>query len=590
MDEVTLIIDNIEVSVPKGATVLEAAGKVGIKIPTLCYLEELHQEGICRMCVVDIGRPNLIASCNLVAQNGMSVKTNSKKIRDSRKSTLELILSAHVKDCLSCARSTDCELQELATIYNVNAENYPEEVNNREVDDSSTSIVRDSGKCILCRRCISVCQGVQSVFTLGSQGRGSSSLIGPAFENMSKTVCVNCGQCIAVCPVNAIYEKNEIDFVLEALDDPDKYVVVQTAPAIRAALGETQGLPVGTCVTKQMTTALKRIGFDAVFDTNFSADLTIMEEGTELLTRLKKVLVDGDKETKLPMFTSCSPGWIKFLEHFYPEFTENLSTCKSPQQMMGAVAKTYYAQKKGIDPSKIVMVSIMPCTAKKFENRREEMSQSGHRDVDYVLTTRELGKLIKMFSLDFAQLPDGEFDNPLGISSGAADIFANSGGVMEAALRTVYELVTGTELPGDKLHVKDLMDIEGVREFSLTIDKTVEAYNWLQGVELKIAATSGLGNARKILDKIKSGEANYHFVEIMTCPGGCIGGGGQPRLTDKSIRQKRFDVIKTEDEGKKYRKSHENPSISLIYKDFLETPNSHKAHELLHTTYIKRGI
>lgn len=590
MSNITLKIDGIEVSVKKGTTILDAAKTAGIEIPTLCYMENIHKEGICRICLVDAGRPNLLASCILIAEEGMDIKTNTPKIRKARKTNLELILSSHVKNCLSCERSTDCELQHLAAVLGVNADRFEENIENRVIDSSSYSIVRDSGKCILCRRCISACHNIQTVYTIGVLERGSDSHISPADLPLGEAVCVNCGQCAAVCPVNAIYEKDEMDDVQKALDDPSKFVVVQTAPAIRAALGETQGLPVGTCVTKKMTTALKMLGFDAVFDTNFTADLTIIEEGYELLDRLKRAIADKDDKVKLPMMTSCSPGWVKFLEHYFPDFTDNLSTAKSPQQMMGAVIKSYYAINKGINPKDIVVVSIMPCTAKKFEARRPEMNSSGFQDVDFVMTTRELGKFIKRNSIDFTNLPDSEFDDPLGESTGAADIFANSGGVMEAALRTVYELVSGEDIPGEKLHVKNLMDIHGVREISITIDKVKDEFKWLKGVELKVAAASGLSNARALMEKVSENPSLYHFIEIMACPGGCIGGGGQPRLTDDKLRYERFKAIKTEDESKKIRKSHENNGVERLYKIFLENPNSSKAHKLLHTSYKKRGI
>lgn len=588
---IKLTIDDREIEVPEGTTVLSAAKTAGIDIPTLCFLENVHSEGICRMCLVEVdGRPNLLASCVLKAANGMKIKTNTPKILRSRKTALELILSRHVQDCLRCERNVNCELQALAGQLGVDSFRFSEDLEDRIIDDSSYSIVRDSGKCILCRRCVSACQEIQTVHTIGVIGRGIKSLISPAFNIMGNAVCVNCGQCSAVCPVNAIYEKDEIKAVEKALRDPDKFVVVQTAPAIRAALGETQGLPPGTCVTKKMTTALRSLGFDAIFDTNFSADLTIMEEGTELLNRLKKVILDKDQNVKLPMTTSCSPGWVKFLEHYFPKLTDNVSTAKSPQQMMGAVVKTYYAKNKNIDPKNIVVVSIMPCTAKKFEARRPEMFSSGFQDVDYVLTTRELGKMLNKKGINLKNLPDSDFDDPLGKSTGAADIFANSGGVTEAALRTVYEIVTGRELPFENLHVKDLMDIEGVREISLTFDNCLPEYSWLNGVKANVAVASGLKNARYLMEKVEAGTAPYHFIEIMCCPGGCIGGGGQPRMTTDEIRRLRFKAIKTEDEGRLLRKSHENPSIKEIYEKFLGKPNSELSHKLLHTKYTKRNI
>ncbi len=595
MKQIKLNIDGIDVKVPQGTTVLNAAKQVGLEIPTLCYLEKINAQAVCRMCVVEVDkRPNLLASCNLIATEGMNIKTHSPKVLKARKTTLELILSNHVRDCLSCERSTNCELQALANQLGVDSNRFDEglEVDNpdidRVIDTSSLSIVRDSGKCILCRRCTAVCQEIQTVNTIQVQNRGAESIIAPAFSGMGDALCVNCGQCAAVCPVNAIYEQDEISKVEAAIANPEKYVVVQTAPAIRAALAEAVGLPAGTLVTKKMVTALKMLGFNAVFDTNFTADLTIMEEGTELLTRLKKVLVDKDSSTKLPMTTSCSPGWVSFLENYFPELIENVSTAKSPQQMFGTVAKTYYANKMGIDPSKMVVVSIMPCTAKKYEARRPEMNSSGYQDVDYVLTTRELGKFLTRNSINLMSLADNSFDDPLGESSGAADIFANSGGVMEAALRTVHEIVTGRELPSENLHIQNLMNIQGVREIDVKFEKCKDSFKWLEGVTAKVAATSGLKNARKLMEQVSAGKSPYHFIEIMCCPGGCIGGGGQPRLTTDEIRKKRFEAILQEDEGKKLRKSHENCSINKIYEEFLGEPNSHKAHELLHTHYTKR--
>ncbi len=590
-DTVKLTIDNMEVEVPRGVTVLEAAKTVGIKIPSLCYLKDVNKVGVCRACVVEQeGRGNLLASCVLEANDGMKIHTNTPRVIRARRTAIELILSDHVQDCLSCERSDDCELQALARDLGVDCNRFGQGSSGaaRVIDDSSSALVRDSGKCILCRRCISVCEEVQTVCSIGVQERGIASMIAPAFVGLGDAVCVNCGQCAAVCPVNAIYEKDSIADVEAALLDPDKHVVVQTAPAIRAAIGETQGLPAGTLVTGEMVTAMRMLGFDAVFDTDWSADLTILEEGTELLGRLKRALVDKDDKVALPMTTSCSPGWVKFLEHFFPEQIPNVSTAKSPQQMLGTVAKTYYAKNKGLRAEDIIVVSVMPCTAKKFEAGRPEMTDSGVADVDYVLTTREAGRLIRKHGIDFVNLKKGEFDDPLGLSSGAADIFANSGGVMEAALRTVHELVTGREIPAENLHVKDLMDIHGVREIDLTFRDCTDGFKWLEGVTAKVAATSGLGNARKLMDQVAAGTSPYHFIEVMACPGGCIGGGGQPRLTTDDVRQARFQAIMAEDEGKPIRKSHENPAITKVYEEFFGQPNSHKAHELLHTHYTAR--
>jgi len=589
-DTVKLTIDSVEVEVPRGTKVIDAARKVGIKIPTLCYLKGVHEAGVCRVCVVEQeGRPNLLASCMLAAADGMRIRTNTPRVQRARRTAVELMLSDHVQDCLSCERSADCELQDVARDFGVDGKRFGQQLGTaRVIDDSSAALVRDSGKCILCRRCITVCDQVQTVGTVGVQERGLAAVVAPAFTGLGDAVCVNCGQCAAVCPVNAIYEKDAIADVVAALLDPQKHVVVQTAPAIRAAIGETQGLPAGTLATGRMVTALRLLGFDAVFDTNFSADLTIMEEGTELLGRLRRALVEKDGAVALPMTTSCSPGWVKFLEHFFPGQIPNVSTAKSPQQMLGTVVKTFYAKQKGVAPEDIVMVSVMPCTAKKYEAGRPEMSDSGHADVDHVLTTRELGRLIRRYGIDFVDLPDGEFDHPLGLSSGAADIFANSGGVSEAALRTVFELVTGRELPAENLHVRDLMDIHGIREIELTFSGCRDEYRWLEGVTARVAATSGLGNARKLMEQVAAGASPYHFIEVMACPGGCIGGGGQPRLTTDEVRQARFRAIVAEDEGKQLRKSHENPDIATIYAEFFGQPNSHKAHELLHTHYTAR--
>ena len=585
-----LTIDNIETEVPQGTTILNAARQVGVRIPTLCYLEGLQAIGACRVCLVEVeGAKTLMSSCVTPVTDGMKVYTNTRRVREARRTVVELLLSDHDGECQTCERNDDCELQSVARELGIRDVRYTGE-KSRKIEDASTpALVRDTSKCILCRRCVAVCGEVQGVAAMFPQSRGFKTVVGPAFcSDLDTVVCVQCGQCAAVCPVGAISEKDQIDEVWAALDDPDKHVVVQTAPAIRAALGECFGYPPGTLVTGKMVSALRRLGFDAVFDTNFAADLTIMEEGTELLTRLKAALVD-EKPVALPQFTSCSPGWIKYIEYFYPDMLANVSTCKSPQQMFGAVAKTYYAGKIDKRPEDVFVVSVMPCTAKKFEAQRAEMCDSGVRDVDVVLTTRELGRMIKQAGIDFDSLPDDKMDAPIGLSSGAADIFANTGGVMEAALRTAYEIVTGEPLPFENLHVASIAGLDGIKEASVDITGTVPEWSFLEGVKLKVAVAHGLGNARKIIERIRSGDAEYHFVEVMACPGGCIGGGGQPRLTTDDVRRARIAAIYKEDEGKKLRKSHDNPEIKQIYEEFLGKPLGERSHHLLHTHYEARA-
>ena len=588
---INLTVNDVPVSVEEGTTVLDAAAKAGIKIPTLCHLDGVSSPGSCRVCLVEIkGARTLQPSCVTKVSEEMAVSTNTKLARDARKLSVELMLANHPWDCNACSRNNDCELQSLAKSMGITEVRFPYEKEQMPLDTSTPALVRDMNKCVLCRRCIGVCQDVQGVGSLSPRLRGFDTVIGAGSgDNLCDAICVQCGQCSAVCPVGAIYEKDSIKDVWKELDNPDKYVIVQTAPAIRAALGECFGLKPGTLVTGKMVTALRRLGFKKVFDTNFTADLTIIEEGTELLTRLKTALVEKG-EVSLPMFTSCSPGWINYMEYFYPTLLPNLSSCKSPQQMFGALAKTYFAEKEGIDPSKIVVVSIMPCTAKKFECDREEMNSSGFKDVDYVLTTRELGNMITEAGIDFVNLKDDEQDAPMGMSTGAADIFANTGGVMEAALRTVYEIVTGKPLPMEKLHVKPVQGLKGLKETAVTLTGCKPEWSFLEGVTAKVAVAHGLSNAKQACELVAAGNKHgWHFIEVMCCPGGCIGGGGQPRLTTDAIRKARIKAIYKEDEGRPIRKSHDNPAITQIYKEFLHEPLGHKSHELLHTHYVSKA-
>ncbi len=591
--KINLKIDGISVTVDEGTTILQAAKKLNIHIPTLCYHDDLCIAGNCRVCVVEMkGSRTLPASCAMPASEGMEILTNTLKVRTARKHIIDLLLSEHNAKCTTCYKNGKCELQELASESKISVASFIDLVphKNYQMDAYSPSIIKDDSKCIRCQRCVRTCEELQHVSALGVAYKGDKMKISTFFENpMFEVVCTNCGQCVNRCPTGALVERNYLDEVWGAIYDPEKHVVVQTAPAVRVALGEDLNLDAGTIVTGKMVTALKRLGFDSVLDTDFTADLTIMEEGFELLTRLKKALVDKDPSVKLPMATSCSPGWIKFIEHTYPEYLDNLSTCKSPQQMFGALAKTYYAQKRNLDPSKVVSISIMPCTAKKFEADRPEMRSSGYKDVDYVLTTRELAIMIKQAGLDFGALEESHYDSIMGESTGAAVIFGATGGVMEAALRTAYEVVTGREVPFNGLNITPVRGMEGVREASVKIEGTTADWKFLEGAELKCVVAHGLTNAKKVMDSVRDGKANYHFIEIMACPGGCIGGGGQPIPTNAEIRKKRTEAIFAEDSGMKIRKSHENPEVVAIYKDFLKEPLGHKSHELLHTHYKKRN-
>ena len=576
MSMITLTIDGVQVSVPAGSTVLEAAKAAGIHIPTLCYMKGLNEIGACRLCVVDTGARSLQAACVLPVSKGMVVKTNTPAIREARKVNLELLLSNHNKKCLSCVRNQNCELQKLCLDLGVeDGDRFAGSMNKYDVDDLSMSIVRDNNKCVLCRRCVAACNKTQAVGVIGPVNRGFNTAIeSPWGMPLAGMACINCGQCIAACPTGALHEKDSTKEVWDLLADSKKHVVVQPAPAVRAALGEEFGMPMGTLVTGKMAAALRRLGFDRVFDTDWAADLTIMEEANELVDRLRNGGV-------LPMITSCSPGWIKFCEHYYSDFIPNLSTCKSPHEMEGAMIKSYYAERAGIDPKNIAVVSVMPCTAKKFEAKRPELSNAGLQDVDVVITTRELARMIKEAGIDFVNLPDEDFDPLMGESTGAGVIFGATGGVMEAALRTAYELVTGKEL--EQVDFNTVRGVEGVKEASIQVGD----------ITVNVAVAHGTANAAKLLDSIRRGEKQYHFIEIMGCPGGCVTGGGQPIVSapkrmECDPREIRAAALYREDAGKPLRKSHQNPEIQALYDEFLGRPNSHKAHQLLHTTYMAR--
>ncbi len=577
MENVTLKINNIEVTVPVDYTILQAARSANIDIPTLCYLEGMNKLGSCRLCVVEIkGARALQAACVYPVSEGLEVFTNTAAVRRARKANLELILSNHDRSCLTCARNRNCELQALAEEFGIDELPFSGENDTKlSIDDSSASYIRDNNKCVLCRRCVAACDN-QAVSVISCINRGFETTVNTAFEKpVSEVACIFCGQCINACPTGALTEQPHIPRVLEAIDNPEKHVVVQTAPAVRAALGEEFGLPMGTPVTGKMVTALKILGFDKVFDTDTAADLTIMEEGTEFIERFTK-------QEKLPLITSCSPGWVKFCEHNFPEFTDNLSTAKSPMEMFGAVIKSYYAEKNNIDNRDIFSVAIMPCTSKKYEAQREEMTSSGAFDIDASLTTRELARMIKQAGINFAELPDSEFDDPFGTATGAGVIFGATGGVMEAALRTVYEILEGKSL--DNLELEPIRGMDGIKEATLIV----------AGKEVKVAVVHGTKNAKELLNKIKEGEAKYDFIEIMACPGGCVNGGGQPIVSAKKralvdVRVERAKALYSEDRNSKLRKSHENPAIKKLYDEYFEKPCSHKAHELLHTHYTKRS-
>lgn len=576
METVNIQINGMPLSVPKGISILEAARYAGIEIPTLCYLKDINEIGACRICMVEVkGARNLVTACVYPVSEGMEVFTNTEKVRHSRKTTLELILSTHDKSCLSCIRSGTCELQALCKEFGVDDENaFAGETIHYDFDDSAAHMVRDNNKCILCRRCVAACDA-QGISVIGANARGFDTHISSAFDkDLANVSCISCGQCIVNCPTGAIVEKDDTDKVLAAINDPEKFVIVNTAPSIRATLGEAFGMHIGTNVEGKMVAALRRLGFDKVFDTDFAADLTIVEEAHEFLERFQNGGV-------LPMITSCSPGWIKYCEHYYPELIPHLSTCKSPQQMFGATMKTYYAKKMGIDPKDMVVVGVMPCTAKKFETKRPNQAASGYPDVDIAITTRELARMIESAGIFFKHLPDEEFDNPFGESTGAATIFGATGGVMEAALRTAVETLTGKEL--EDVDFKEVRGMKEVKEAEYDVD----------GTKIKVAVASGTKNAKVILDKIKDGTADYQFIEIMGCPGGCINGGGQPiqhavvrNFVD--LKARRAQALYDADAKKTKRKSHENETIKQMYAEFLGEPGSHKAHEILHTSYIPR--
>jgi NADH-quinone oxidoreductase subunit G/[NiFe] hydrogenase diaphorase moiety small subunit len=603
---VKVTIDGHEVRVPMGTTILQAARMIGIKLPTLCYHEDLCISGVCRVCVVEVeGMRTLQASCSYPITQPIVVHTHSRKVRQARRHIIDLLLSRHYGECYSCVRNNNCELQSLAKEYGVDFYRFghvTKPIYGR--DDSSYAIVRDMDKCVLCRRCVRTCIDLQEVGVYEAVERGAKTRIGTFMDNpMAELICINCGQCINRCPTGALHANDPSDAIWAAIDDPTKHVVIQTAPAPRSAIGECFGLPAGTPLTFEMNTAMRYCGFDKVFDTNFSADLTIIEEGTELILRLYKALVKKEP-VYLPQFTSCSPGWIKYIEHFYPEMLGYVSSAKSPQQMFGALIKTYYAEINNIDPADIVTVALMPCTAKKFECNRPEMNDSGYKDIDYGLTTRELAGMFKEAGIDLPNMPKSDFDDPFGTRTGSGVIFGATGGVMESAIRTVYELVTGDRIDDlfEKARVIPVRGFEGIRYAELPITKVgpvpeilkhlVPDWEWLKGVTLKVAVAHGTANAKKVLENIKAGGklSECQFIEFMACPGGCLGGGGMPIPTNEEIRAARARAIYAEDESSEVRKSYENPAVIRLYKEFLvDGPCGHKSHKLLHTHYLPRG-
>jgi len=605
--QVTVTIDDRSSEVPLATSILEAARQMGIRIPTLCHHEDLCLAGVCRVCVVEIeGQRTLQAACSYPITSPITVKTHSRKVRRARRHIIDLLLSSHYGQCYTCSRNNYCELQSLAAEYGVDSFRFgPLKERRFEIDESSHSVIRDMDKCVLCRRCVRTCIDLQEVGVLEVINRGDRTKVATFMDKrLADVVCINCGQCINRCPTGALRANDPTDDVWNVIDDPTKHVIIQTAPSPRAAIGECFGMEPGHAMTFEMNTALRRCGLDKVFDTNFTADLTIIEEGVELITRLKHALVDGDKSVALPQFTSCSPGWVKYIEHFYPEQLDHLSSAKSPQQMFGALLKTYYAEINKIDPKDIVTVALMPCSAKKFECNRPEMCDSGYKDIDYGLTTRELGKMIREAGIDLKQMPKSEFDDPFGTATGSGVVFGASGGVMEAAIRTVVELVTGQKVEKFFEHadVIPVRGFEGVRYAEIPIKKVgpvpemlshlIESWDWLKGATLKVGVCHGTANAKRVMEDIKAGGkfSECHFIEFMACPGGCLGGGGQPSPTSPAIRAARAKAIYAEDRAYDIRKSHENPAIAKVYEQFLtDGPGGKKSHKLLHTSYTPRG-